>query len=390
MNRIKVYIVQSILLLTMSGVVSCENNILTDAPNNSSSNEVRISATIGDGNWNALSRRDITYDGVVFDEFQPNHTIGVFGYYIPYGTELEAGDEPDFMNNQPMTYDGTTWNYSPVKYWPNNPGDRLAFWAYYPHNMKGMDVAYNIETRQPRISFANDSYFYEDVMVADMVTSEKMAVNGSVPLNFRHIMSKVNLIIKFGSFKETDGSQSIPNPTLKLKDVKYHNIPVAGTFTGFDADGLAQWEDIVFKKDDNISLWVDRAIYELKPGEEVFIDQDYTFFIPFYVNHLSFVPLIVPGEGGTAGNKYHDDNGLGTYDEANFQREDNDNDEEPDPDEFDFYLSNRGFGENGIYLAPGTETTIKIIVGLYGIDNVETSQRPIAKWQQTSHTDVYY
>lgn len=67
--------------------------------------------------------------------------FGVFGYY----TDLNEYDQlytPDFMYNQKVTYNTATsaWEYSPVKYWPNEYGnsaisddvDKVSFFAYAP------------------------------------------------------------------------------------------------------------------------------------------------------------------------------------------------------------------------------------------------------------------
>lgn len=65
--------------------------------------------------------------------------FGVFGYYTndePYGPSAK----PDFMYNQQVSFTGSAWDYSPIKYWPNNFGtsaasdaiDRLSFFAYAP------------------------------------------------------------------------------------------------------------------------------------------------------------------------------------------------------------------------------------------------------------------
>ena len=66
--------------------------------------------------------------------------FGVFGYY----TDFNAYDDqatPNFMYNQKVTYaDGTGWSYTPVKYWPNEYGDKaisddidkVSFFAYAP------------------------------------------------------------------------------------------------------------------------------------------------------------------------------------------------------------------------------------------------------------------
>ena len=62
--------------------------------------------------------------------------FGVLGYY----TELNnysGGVIPNFMYNTQVTGTTsgttTTWTYSPVRYWPNNDGDKISFFAYAPY-----------------------------------------------------------------------------------------------------------------------------------------------------------------------------------------------------------------------------------------------------------------
>lgn len=59
--------------------------------------------------------------------------FGVFGYYG--GSSLyDETLKPEFMYNQKVAYDGTTyqWTYKPIKFWPNEYA-RLTFFAYAPH-----------------------------------------------------------------------------------------------------------------------------------------------------------------------------------------------------------------------------------------------------------------
>ena len=67
--------------------------------------------------------------------------FGVFGYYSD-NVEYSGNQIPNFMYNQAVTStDGTTWTYSPIKYWPNEFGssaisegiDKLSFFAYAPY-----------------------------------------------------------------------------------------------------------------------------------------------------------------------------------------------------------------------------------------------------------------
>ena len=68
-----------------------------------------------------------------------NDAIGVFACYtgdIKYNLSTVT---PNYMYNQQVKYDGSTWTYTPVKYWPNTTDgdgshkDYISFFAYYPY-----------------------------------------------------------------------------------------------------------------------------------------------------------------------------------------------------------------------------------------------------------------
>lgn len=86
------------------------------------------------------------YEGTLDTDALKTAGFGVFGYYTndePYSPSAK----PDFMYNQQVKFAGSAWDYSPVKYWPNNYGaeansdaiDRLSFFAYAPY----VDVTYS-------------------------------------------------------------------------------------------------------------------------------------------------------------------------------------------------------------------------------------------------------
>lgn len=62
--------------------------------------------------------------------------IGVFAFeqeQAPISSFAKANFQPNFMYNQNVNFNGTSWVYAPVKYWPNNPGAMCTFYAYAPY-----------------------------------------------------------------------------------------------------------------------------------------------------------------------------------------------------------------------------------------------------------------
>lgn len=62
-------------------------------------------------------------------------SFGVFASYTGKLSYENTTVSPDYMYNQEVKYNTTAqvWEYTPVKYWPNNPDDYLSFFAYSPY-----------------------------------------------------------------------------------------------------------------------------------------------------------------------------------------------------------------------------------------------------------------
>ena len=66
--------------------------------------------------------------------------FGIFAYYTD-NLEYSSTTIPNFMYNQKVTWSSSKWNYSPIKYWPNEYGntassddiDKVSFFAYAPY-----------------------------------------------------------------------------------------------------------------------------------------------------------------------------------------------------------------------------------------------------------------
>lgn len=59
--------------------------------------------------------------------------FGVFAYYTGQNNYVSNKFIPDFMYNTKVTGTTTSWEYSPVRYWPNTDGDKISFFAYAPY-----------------------------------------------------------------------------------------------------------------------------------------------------------------------------------------------------------------------------------------------------------------
>ncbi len=94
--------------------------------------------------FGAYNPRTITKGGVTDDmnlKALAEHGFGVFATYSGTNDFETAGATDDFMFNQQVTSadEGSTWTYSPLKYWPNPTNgqtaddQKVSFYAYAPY-----------------------------------------------------------------------------------------------------------------------------------------------------------------------------------------------------------------------------------------------------------------
>jgi hypothetical protein len=105
--------------------------------------ETYVKATFDDAvTFGAYSGRTITKGGPTDDmnlKALAQHGFGVFATYS--GTNVFSEATNDFMSNQQVTSadEGSTWTYSPIKYWPNPTNgqaadaQKVSFFAYAPY-----------------------------------------------------------------------------------------------------------------------------------------------------------------------------------------------------------------------------------------------------------------
>lgn len=178
-----------------------------------------------------------------------NTTFGVMAWYTGQD-DWSTSAGPNFMFNEDVLFDGSTYTYAPIKYWPNNPGDKVTFWAYSPYTTTasflkdhGEVTNYsNTSTGIPDINFTlTDGK--TDLMVTHLDESapyivkdlSKQAVSETVDLLFHHILCRVNFIFRLSS----DGFD------VNLTQIRFDHVYGTGIY-----DSASGWRD----KDGNISL----------------------------------------------------------------------------------------------------------------------------------------
>ena len=228
-------------LALVAGCAKIENN----APNGTAQH------AIGFSNYTpkALTKAGDTY--AASTTLINGKKFGVFAYATANGTAFATSSSSalgtSFMNAVEVTYgtdgdsDATKNTYSPVRYWPaGDTPDWLTFWAYYPVQ-SGNGITYTAPSGSNGLgtyafTVAASSANMVDFMVSDVVNDkiygtaagDHIAVNGVVPLTFRHQLAKIKVVFK------TDNTDATTK--VVLTDAKLNNIKTTGTLSAtYDA-----------------------------------------------------------------------------------------------------------------------------------------------------------
>lgn len=185
-----------LLLLMALVVMSCSENETIE----------RISHESGI-DFGIYTSRTATTRGVEMDLPQlKTDAFGVLAYYTNQNPWLKAAGSthPNFMYNQQIKWDSTLgeWTYSPIRYWPNNAGAYVSFFAYAPYNNSAVALVGNDEgdTGTPTITFTVADEVCEMVDFVTAVAIDKTkapletATNSDaakVVFNFKHELSRV-------------------------------------------------------------------------------------------------------------------------------------------------------------------------------------------------------
>lgn len=217
--------------------------------------------------------------------------FGIMGYFTGQQTfeEAKTTATPSFMHNQMVKWDATAnsnsgaWVYSPVKYWPNQPGDKISFFAYAPYELDwqngtkaGVVVSAATEPGIPYIDFTlkdkDNLKKMVDLVVADKSDMTYTAENGGkVSFSFEHTLSRVAFQAKLGDglFNDMDGTKSFVYITHMWIVGKDHSAPgsslsllddAAPANTGSKFYTKAKWSELHWKYDNAVTPAADFSL----------------------------------------------------------------------------------------------------------------------------------
>lgn len=147
---------------------------------------------------------------------QPGKAFGVWGYST-FDTDVTT-----VFNNQDVTYNGTEWEYSPLKYWDKSSS--YEFYAYYPYQSTGVSIndGKNITVTDFNVTSVSATADHTDLMIANKVTRAVGDAVNKVNFSFNHILSNINL-----KFKKDAGLNKVK---VTLKSVKLYGMNRKGTY----------------------------------------------------------------------------------------------------------------------------------------------------------------
>lgn len=161
--------------------------------------------------------------------YPANTSFGVFAFYQPNGT-WNSSRKPNFMYNEEVVYNGSTYSYAPVRYWPSNDENKISFWAYSPYSANpdllkvNTTTAYTSNTNNiPDIRFEVDGQ--TDLMASAIVkdkTYSNCTTPGVVSFTFNHLLSLIEFTVE-----KVDPNDDY---TVTLTSISFENIYNTGIY----------------------------------------------------------------------------------------------------------------------------------------------------------------
>ena len=135
-------------------------------------------------------------------------------------------DGAQFMKDEEVKKNGNDWEYSPIKYWPQNQA--VHFFGYGLSKSTGTlgNHDYDLKngykhtfsyTMPAATDEKKDAEYQPDLIVAITPNQTKQSINGKVMMSFKHALSAI--VFKVGE---------VPNET-KLKSISFSGLYASGT-----------------------------------------------------------------------------------------------------------------------------------------------------------------
>lgn len=132
-------------------------------------------------------------------------------------TVLRTGKEPLYLDNCPLTYDGTLFGSKGVL-WYNDLNERSTLWAYHPYDEVGTPSEWRVSQDQ------SSGCASSDLLAA--CRSEVVPASSPVEMVFRHLMTKLSILVRNDS--DATVTSVLIEGTMLAADVDYATLSAAG------------------------------------------------------------------------------------------------------------------------------------------------------------------
>ena len=150
---------------------------------------------------------------------------------------------PNFMNNQEVKYDGSSWKYDPLKFWTD---DKISFFGYLPYATSKLldgitDAAVTASAEanaMPQVEFQQTM---DAAKMIDFVASHainKKSGDGIVTLDFKHVLTRLNFKARLDEELLNNSTTHVYVTGLKICGTKGYTDPAdetGATLIGNDA-----------------------------------------------------------------------------------------------------------------------------------------------------------
>lgn len=146
--------------------------------------------------------------------------FGVFAYYTDQADFDATTSQLNFMDNQKVTAPDSlgAWQYSPVKYWPNNDGAKVTFLAYAPW-IGGKSI------NRGEIDFEVENVIKDQTDLvwntANHIDDTKDDLTDNVGFIFKHALSSIRLSLVAAVDEIDAGGTLDENTTITVNSVTF-------------------------------------------------------------------------------------------------------------------------------------------------------------------------
>ena len=160
--------------------------------------------------------------------------FGIFAQHQDNGNEFDFAKHFDFMWNQKVTWNtsANAWEYTPVKYWPNEVEDKLSFFAYapyIPHDPISTELDDQTESNYIFMSSnamrSDNTYILYhpstdpansvDLLYANLTDQGKPTTAARLQFQFKHALTRLDFNVR-GIFDETTAGNNTKDTQTKI------------------------------------------------------------------------------------------------------------------------------------------------------------------------------